>query len=222
MAARFRIVAVVDPSPTASAPDGVPLLRDKSELGSIGPIDFVDICTPTGTHLGLTLWALGAGYHVLCEKPVAVDRAQAAQIREAALRAGRIVMPCHQYRYNPAWQQMGRWLLAGLIGHWHLAELGVYRPGGGGGGGGGGPAASTGRPPTPASAARHRGGSARPRAPAASCSTTAPTCSTRSSTSPATPTGSAAGRGDCGTTATTSRTPRRSHSSIPIGWPPSS
>jgi predicted dehydrogenase len=128
VASRFEIVAAVDPSPTASAPPGIPLLRDRDELATIGPIDFVDICTPTGTHLALTLWALRAGYHVLCEKPVAVDRAQAAEIRTVAEQAGRIVMPCHQYRFNPAWQRMGDWLRAGLIGRWHLAELAVYRP----------------------------------------------------------------------------------------------
>jgi len=71
--------------------------------------------------------ALSQGYHVLCEKPVAVTRAEAATLATAARRAGRVVMPCHQYRYNPVWQRVKRWLDEGVIGRWHLAEFHVYR-----------------------------------------------------------------------------------------------
>jgi predicted dehydrogenase len=124
---RLQIVAAVDPDPAARGLDGVPLLRDRALLDTLGPIDFVDICTPTASHLPLALWALDAGYHVVCEKPVAVDRKQALALVEAAARARRVLLPCHQYRFNPAWQQMGAWLRAGAIGPWHLAELSVYR-----------------------------------------------------------------------------------------------
>lgn len=124
---RLEIIAAVDPDPAARALDGVPLLRDRAMLDGFGPIDFVDVCTPTASHLPLALWALDAGYHVLCEKPAAIDRAQAIALRDAAVRAGRIVVPCHQYRFNPAWLRMGAWLRAGAIGRWHLAELSVYR-----------------------------------------------------------------------------------------------
>jgi predicted dehydrogenase len=86
----------------------------------------VDVCTPTARHLELSLWALEAGYHVLCEKPVALNRGEVAQLRAAA-KGERVVMACHQYRYNPAWQQLRAWLDAGAIGEWHLAEFQVYR-----------------------------------------------------------------------------------------------
>jgi predicted dehydrogenase len=138
VAARLQIVGIVDDSPAAAAIDGIPLLSDPDRLAELGPLDFVDICTPTASHLPLSLWALSQGYHVLCEKPVAVTRAEAASLAAAARRAGRVVMPCHQYRYNPVWRRVKRWLDDGLIGHWHLAEFHVYRltadPGAGGGG----------------------------------------------------------------------------------------
>jgi predicted dehydrogenase len=124
---RLQIVAAIDPDPAARALDGLPLLRDRAMIDQFGPIDFVDICTPTSSHLPLALWALDAGYHVVCEKPVALDRAQALTLTEAAARSGKVVVPCHQYRFNPAWQQMGAWLRAGAIGRWHVAELSVYR-----------------------------------------------------------------------------------------------
>ena len=126
VAARLEIVGIVDSAPVLAV-DGIPLVSNPDHLSTLGPIDFVDICTPTALHLPLSLWALSQGYHVLCEKPVAVTRAEAASLSAAARRAGRVVMPCHQYRYNPAWQRIKRWLDDGLIGHWHLAEFRVYR-----------------------------------------------------------------------------------------------
>ena len=47
--------------------------RVSQDVRDAGPIDFVDICTPTASHLELTLWALEQGYHVMCEKPVALN-----------------------------------------------------------------------------------------------------------------------------------------------------
>src|SRR5206468_2422383 len=67
------------------------------------------------------------GYHVLCEKPVAVTRAEAVALATAASRAGRVVMPCHQYRFNPVWRRVKRWLDEGVIGRWYLADFRVYR-----------------------------------------------------------------------------------------------
>jgi len=123
------IVAAVDPAPDAATGADIPVVQDRSALEGYGPLDFVDICTPTGSHLETTIWALEHGLHVLCEKPVATTRAEASAIAQAAGRAHRVVMPCHQHRFNPAWQQMQRWLADGSIGLWHLAELSVYRPG---------------------------------------------------------------------------------------------
>src|SRR5207302_409975 len=83
--------------------------------------------TPTASHLELTLWGLEQGYHVVCEKPVALTRGEAERIAGAARASGRIVMPCHQYRHNPVWMKVKEWLANGAIGRWHLAEFSVYR-----------------------------------------------------------------------------------------------
>jgi predicted dehydrogenase len=124
-ARRLEIVAAVDPSPDAEA-SGIPVYPDVSALAGLA-LDFVDICTPTSSHLELTLWALEHGFHVLCEKPVALTAEEAGRITCAALRADRIVMPCHQHRFNPAWQQIRTWLTQEAIGRWYLAEFDIYR-----------------------------------------------------------------------------------------------
>ena len=128
VASRLRIVGIVDDAPHAPASfAGIPLLSRPDQLADLGPVDFVDICTPTSSHLELSLWGLSQGYHVLCEKPVAVNRAEAAKLAAAALDAGRVVMPCHQYRFNPVWRRLKQWLDEGAIGRWYLAEFRVYR-----------------------------------------------------------------------------------------------
>jgi predicted dehydrogenase len=124
---RLEIVATVDGAADATPLDGIPQLGHREALRSIPDVDFVDICTPTSSHLDLTIWALEQGYHVLCEKPVALTTHEARRIGDASRAAGRVVMPCHQYRYNPVWTQLRKWLAEGAIGRWHLAELRVYR-----------------------------------------------------------------------------------------------
>jgi len=123
VAERLRLIGTVDAGQAGI--DGIPHFTDSRHLDQLGPIDFIDICTPTASHLDLTLWGLEAGCHVLCEKPVALSSSEVRQIRAAA--GCRVVMPCHQYRYNPAWRQLREWLDAGAIGEWRLAEFYVYR-----------------------------------------------------------------------------------------------
>jgi predicted dehydrogenase len=70
--ARLEIVAAVDAVATSDS-GGLSLLQHRDALRDL-ELDFVDICTPTASHLELVLWALEQGYHVLCEKPVALSR----------------------------------------------------------------------------------------------------------------------------------------------------
>ena len=124
---RVEVVALVDSAANVPPVDSIPLLGRRDQLRDLAPLDFIDICTPTASHLELTLWGLEQGYHVVCEKPVALTRAEAGRIAAAARASGRVVMPCHQYRYNPVWVRVKEWLAAGAIGPWHLAEFSVYR-----------------------------------------------------------------------------------------------
>jgi predicted dehydrogenase len=125
---RVEIVALVDSAPDVPPVDGIPLLTGRDELARLAPLDFIDICTPTASHLDLILWGLAQGYHVICEKPVALSCAEADRIAAAARAHRRIVMPCHQHRFNPVWVKVKQWLAEGAIGPWHLAEFAIYRP----------------------------------------------------------------------------------------------
>ncbi len=128
LAARLRIVAAVDSRIPPPDLGDVPVFPSLDAAGTGRTIEFVDICTPTATHRRLVLDSLARGLHVFCEKPVAVTAAEARDLAGAARAAGRVLFPCHQYRQNPAWMAMRRWLDTGAIGRWHLAEFHVYRP----------------------------------------------------------------------------------------------
>lgn len=68
-------------------------------------IDIVDICTPGHTHAEIALAALAAGKHVLCEKPLANDVADADRMADAAAAAaerGVVSMCGFSYRRTPA------------------------------------------------------------------------------------------------------------------------
>jgi predicted dehydrogenase len=64
-------------------------------------LDAVIIATPNHTHPELALAAIRAGKHVLCEKPLALNAADAARMYEAAEQAGVRHMTAFTYRFSP-------------------------------------------------------------------------------------------------------------------------
>jgi predicted dehydrogenase len=64
-------------------------------------LDAVYIPTPNGLHARWTLAALAAGKHVLCEKPLTSNEAQAREVADAAARTGLVAMEAFHYRYHP-------------------------------------------------------------------------------------------------------------------------
>jgi predicted dehydrogenase len=58
------------------------------------------VCTPPRTHVPLTLDALDAGAHVVCEKPVALAADELDAVLARAAATGRHVVEDHNYRFN--------------------------------------------------------------------------------------------------------------------------
>jgi predicted dehydrogenase len=75
---------------------------DWRELVADGAIDVVCVCTPTWLHKEVALAAIAAGKHVLCEKPLAGNAADAREMAEAAERAGVKTLVGFNYAKNPA------------------------------------------------------------------------------------------------------------------------
>ena len=72
-----------------------------AELVVADGIDVVHVCVPNHLHLPLTLAALGAGKHVVCEKPLALDVAGAEELVAAAEASDRVATVPFAYRYYP-------------------------------------------------------------------------------------------------------------------------
>jgi predicted dehydrogenase len=118
---RCKVVAIADPNRAlaeqAAADFGIPVIaRDHTEVVGRDDVDLVDVCTPSATHFDLSMAAIEAGKHVLCEKPVAFDyretlRASAiARAKKLKTRLG------FTFRFSPAMQYMKALIDEGFIG----------------------------------------------------------------------------------------------------------
>jgi predicted dehydrogenase len=91
-------------------------------------LDAVYIPLPNGLHGEWTLRALDAGKHVLCEKPLASNAAEAARMAEAAERAGRVLIEAFHWRHHPLAARMREILRAGEIGEVRHVEASTCIP----------------------------------------------------------------------------------------------
>lgn len=86
-------------------------------------VDAVVIATPTTTHFALTTKALESGRHVLVEKPVTTDVAEAEALADLAEKAGLVLMVGHVFLYNEAVQRARKYLADGELGHLYYLSM---------------------------------------------------------------------------------------------------
>jgi len=75
---------------------------DAEEMLAKESLDAVSVAVPNKFHAPLTLAALESGCHVLCEKPMAMNVAEAEQMAAAARTAGKVLMINFSFRFNAA------------------------------------------------------------------------------------------------------------------------
>jgi len=131
----------VDPVPRMAAICGRDEAGVREAAGSLGweshetdyrrlierdDVGLVDVVTPGNTHRDIVLAALGAGKHVICEKPLANSLAEAEEMLAAAREAGTINTVCFNYRRAPAVQLAKKLIDEGRLGtirHWRATYL---------------------------------------------------------------------------------------------------
>ncbi len=79
-------------------------------------LDFVDVCTPPGSHAALIEQAVDAGLHVLCEKPLVTRVADAEVTAAASADAGRVVHTVHNWLQAPISLKISSLIAEGAIG----------------------------------------------------------------------------------------------------------
>jgi predicted dehydrogenase len=98
------------------------VFRDYRDLVAMEELDIVSVAVPTYLHARMTIAALEAGKHVLCEKPMAAKLAEAEAMVRAAKRAKRRLMINMSYRFNRLQQEVHRRIEAGELGEIYYAK----------------------------------------------------------------------------------------------------
>jgi predicted dehydrogenase len=79
-------------------------------------LDMIDICMPPADHAWVTIAALKAGKHVFCEKPIALNVADAKKMTDAAKKAGKLLMIGHVLPFYPEYDFAYKAITSGKYG----------------------------------------------------------------------------------------------------------
>ncbi len=80
---------------------GIARYAELDDLLADANLDLIDVCLPPSLHADVAIAALEAGKHVFCEKPMALNPADAKRMLKAAQKAGRILMIGHVLPFFP-------------------------------------------------------------------------------------------------------------------------
>jgi UDP-N-acetyl-2-amino-2-deoxyglucuronate dehydrogenase len=127
-----RFLAVCDEAPSAakrlSEAYRTDMFFDYAEMLKAlrGKADVIAVCTPNGLHCEHTIKGLEAGFHVVCEKPMALTVRECGEMIKAADRANRRLFVVKQNRYNPPVVHLKHLIDSGILGQVFSAHLNCY------------------------------------------------------------------------------------------------
>ena len=100
---------------------------DYKELLLDPEIEAVHVCTPNRSHSFITVDALHAGKHVMCEKPMAINSIEAKKMVDAAKETGKVLTVGYQSRQRSDAQFMKKQSVNGTFGDIYYAEATALR-----------------------------------------------------------------------------------------------
>lgn len=118
---QLRTVVSSDPGRVHADLPEVAVSDDPHAAFADPAIDLVVLATPNATHASLAIAALRAGRHVVVDKPLAVDLAEADLVRAAAGQARRVLSVFHNRRWDADFLALRALVEAGTLGT--LAEV---------------------------------------------------------------------------------------------------
>ncbi|MCY0894623.1 MAG: Gfo/Idh/MocA family oxidoreductase [Acidibacillus sp.] len=101
--------------------------EDYRELVSDAGVDVVHVCTPNDSHAEITVAALEAGKHVMCEKPMAITSMDGRKMVEAAKRTGKKLTIGYQNRFRADSQYLHQVCEEDGLGHIYFAKAHALR-----------------------------------------------------------------------------------------------
>src|SRR5262249_22747968 len=93
-----------------------------ASLAADPDVDIVYIATPHALHKDNTILCLEAGKAVLCEKPFAINTAQAEEMIRVAQKQNVFLMEAMWTRFIPAVKQAMAWIAEGMIGEVRMVQ----------------------------------------------------------------------------------------------------
>jgi len=94
---------------------------------AMSALDAVSVCVPNDLHKPMSLDALAAGKHVLCEKPPALSAKEAQAMAAAAKKAGGVLMYALVQRFQPESQLLRQFVDRGELGDIYFARTAYLR-----------------------------------------------------------------------------------------------
>ena len=119
---RSRLAGIVTRDPAKAEPYGVPSWPDMPAALHASAAEAVYLATPVFLHAPQTIAALRAARHVLCEKPMALNYAEACAMQQAAQDERRILGIAYYRRMYPKVARARELIQAGAIGRPVFAE----------------------------------------------------------------------------------------------------
>lgn len=105
------------------------LYSDPADLIKDPDIDIIDICTPNNYHAPLSIAALKAGKHVICEKPLAPKPADIRKMIAARDKSGKKLMTAQHFRFQGKSKAMKAEIDSGALGDIYHARSWMLRRG---------------------------------------------------------------------------------------------
>ncbi len=100
---------------------------DFNEMLAKENLDAVSVCTWNAAHAGATIAALNAGCNVLCEKPMAMNAAEAKEMEETAKKNGKLLMIGFVRRFGNDADILKKFIDAGTMGDVYFAKATYLR-----------------------------------------------------------------------------------------------
>jgi predicted dehydrogenase len=92
------------------------MARAEAALPEDQRIDFVSIVTPNHVHFPVAKTFLEAGFHVVCDKPMTLNVAEALELRDIVARSGKVFALTHNYTGYPMVKEAREWVRQGRLG----------------------------------------------------------------------------------------------------------
>jgi 1,5-anhydro-D-fructose reductase (1,5-anhydro-D-mannitol-forming) len=117
-----KLIGIVTRDPRKAESYGVPAWHTIEDALKKSEADAVYVATPVFLHAPQSILSLRAGRHVLCEKPMAMNYAEACSMEQAARESGRILGVAYYRRMYPKVNRAKDLIEGGAIGRPVFAE----------------------------------------------------------------------------------------------------